>query len=109
MTIDKWLETKALIEAKFEIEEEGDYYSEEYGGTKTEYLVFESRLGKIKLEFVSKPQVIDKIVNYSNRIGSDVSIDYQYSPTEKKYQMLVYRWSDDNDSWLPVSSENNFF
>jgi len=109
MTIDKWLDLKGLIETKFEIEDQGDYYSEEHGGTKTEYLIFESRLGRVKLEFVTKPRVLDKTVSYSNRIGSDVAIDYQYSETEKNCQLFVYRWSDDSDEWAPLSSENYNF
>jgi len=105
MTIDKWLDIKSLIETKFEIEDQGEYFSEEHGGTKTEYLVFESQLGRVKLEFVVKPRVLDKKVSYSNRIGSDVMIDYEYSETDKMCQLFVYRYNDDNDEWQPLSSE----
>lgn len=110
MTLDKWIDIKYLVETKFSVEEQGQYFSEEYGGTETEYIVFEGAIGRVKLEFCSKPKVIDKQVNYSNRIGSDVNIEYNYSETEKNYQLSAYRWSDDEDSWIPLSAEiSNLF
>jgi len=106
MYLDRWKETLDLIREKFEIEDEGVLELDEYGGTKIEYIIFEGPLGKMKMEFISKPKVLDKHTNYSNRIGSDVQIDYVYSETEKSTQLLISRWSDADENWTPMDSAN---
>lgn len=106
MHVDKWKETLDLIKEKFAVEDEGVLQSEEYGGMTTEYIIFEGPIGKMKMEFISKPRVLDKNTTYSNRIGSDVTVDYIYSDTEKTTKLLISRWSEADESWIPVESSN---
>ncbi|MFH0840961.1 MAG: hypothetical protein V1865_03225 [bacterium] len=106
MHLDKWKETLDLIKEKFEVEDEGVLESDEHGGTTIEYIIFTGPIGKMKMEFISKPKVLEKNTTYSNRIGSDVTIDYVYSETEKSTQLLISRWSEADDDWLPVDSSN---
>ncbi|MCX6799680.1 MAG: hypothetical protein NT091_00850 [Candidatus Falkowbacteria bacterium] len=105
MTNEKWKDTLAKIKEKFEIIEEGKEKFEDEGGILIEYITFNCQAGKIRLELVTKPVVLDKKVMYSNRIGSMAKIDYTYSDTEVQSNMNAYKWSGDN--WVELK-ENIF-
>ena len=79
MTPERWKNTINNIRDKFAIEEENTMRLDEEGGIDIEYVVFNSPLGKIRLEFISKPVVLDKKTTYSRRIGSETKVDYVYS------------------------------
>jgi hypothetical protein len=63
-------------------------------------------LGRMRLELVTKPVVIDKKTTYSRRIGAETVVDYVYSPDERSTQLCVYRWSDADADWLEVDGSN---
>lgn len=104
MNFSRWQELKGEIKDKFLVEAEGQEELAEGRGAK-EFIVFTSPLDKLKLEFSRRPKVIDKKITYSNRIGSEVLVDYIYSDTEKIEQLLVYRWSEADKVWLPLEQE----
>lgn len=104
MHLDRWKDILDQIHQYFAVEDQGIVESDEHGGTISEFIIFTGPMGKMKLEFISKPRVIDKQTTYSNRIGSDVNIDYIYSPTEKVYTFLVYKWSEVDNDWQPVDA-----
>ena len=108
MHLDRWREIVAQIQDNFAVEEHEKFASEEAGGEEVESIVFNGPLGRLKLEFISRPKVIDKKVTYSNRIGSESVVEYIYDPTEKIYQLLVYRWSESDNDWLPLENNNLF-
>ncbi|MEA3464120.1 MAG: hypothetical protein U9R14_03535, partial [Patescibacteria group bacterium] len=58
----------------------------------------------IKLEFVSKPVVLDKKTTYSNRIGSETKVDYVYSDTEKSNRLMAYKWDEGEDKWIEIDA-----
>ena len=45
----------------------------------------------MKVEFYERDLVLDKRVNYSNRVGSGVTVDYVYSDDEKTHNFKVYK------------------
>lgn len=102
MTPEKWQNILGNIKDKFEIEEEKEEHLEEQGGMDVESVVFNSPLGKVKLEFISKPVVLDKKTNYSRRIGSDVAVEYVYSEEEKTHSMNAYKWDDSGEDWVKI-------
>ena len=106
MHLDRWKDILGQIKENFSVLEHQTLASEERGGVTTEYIVFEGPLGKMKLEFITKPKVIDKKTTYSNRIGSEVNVDYIYSPSEKVHQFFIYRWEEAEDAWRPVEADN---
>lgn len=67
-----------------------------------EFLEFESPLGKMKLERVIKPKVLDKKVLATKRIGGRVAVDYIYSPEEFVSEIKVYRWDDKEGLWQEI-------
>lgn len=106
MNIDRWRDVVGQIKDNFSVEEHETFEFEEDGGSSLERLIFESPLGRVKMEFLVRPKVLDKKITYSNRIGSDSIIEYIYDPMEKSCQLLVYRWSEANNDWLPFDAQN---
>lgn len=102
MLPEKWKDILGNIKEKFDILENGSEHLEEDGGTDIEFVVFESPMGKIRLEFITRPVVLDKKTNYSNRIGSETAVKYVYSETEKSHQMIAYKWDDTEDDWIEM-------
>ena len=105
MTPEKWTNTVNTIKDKFPVTDTGDTSIEEEGGIEIEYIEFEGPMGKMRLEFISKPVVLDRKTNYSKRIGSETQIDYIYSDSEKSHKMVAYKWSDYEDDWEEIESD----
>lgn len=105
MTKEKWINIISDIKDKFEILEEGKDKIEEEGGVLIEYICFLSPMGKIRLELIDKPLVLDKKVMYSNRIGSDSNIEYVYSETERNTVFNAYKWSDSENNWISLDKK----
>jgi len=90
----------------FEIEDEGSEHIDEDGGIDIEYIVFQSPLGKIRLEHIAKPIVLDRKTTYSKRIGSETKVDYIYSETERSYQLDAYKWNEKTDAWEEIDGSS---
>ena len=106
MTKEKWQNILGNIKDKFNVLEHESEHVEEEGGIDVEYIVFNSPLGKVRLEHVEKPVVLDKKTTYSNRIGSETKVDYVYSEEEKSSQMIAYKWNDEEDEWEEMDAKN---
>lgn len=104
MTKDKWLDLKDKIEDKFEVEEYNQSSMKDVPDSKIEILIFESPLGKIKLEWISKPKTLGEKTTYSNRIGSNVKVDKIYSEDERAEYIKAYKF--DGDEWEEISSNS---
>jgi hypothetical protein len=98
---EKWEELVSRIERKLKVYEKRSLTSPD-GKTKTETLVFSGPAGRMKLERVSKPLVIDKKMHYSRRIGSTPSTEYVYSPTEKVQKVRLFKWSEQKQDWEEI-------
>ena len=104
MTPEKWENLIDNIKDKFEVEEHGTEHLDEMGGTDIEFIIFKSPLGRVKLEYITKPVVLDKKTSYSQRIGSETSVEYVYSEDEKTSRLVAYKW-EDND-WIEINADN---
>ena len=104
MTTDRWQEIVEQVRSTFEVEDSGVDRSDEHGGSTIEYIVFKGPVGKIKLEFLTHPVLLNTRTKYSNRIGSEVRVDNIYSETDMVSRLEVWRWDDANESWQPFDS-----
>ena len=104
MTKEKWDRIKGNILDNFEVLDKGAEHLEDEGGVDIDFIVFSGPLGKIRLEFVVKPVILDKKTTYSKRIGSETKVDYVYSETEKSEQLIAYKWNEDRDDWDEMDS-----
>ena len=101
MTRDKWLDLKEKVEGKFQVEKFEKYEPGDVPGACIEELIFSSPLGKIKLEWNSKPRMLAEKTKYSRRIGGQVAVEKVYSDTEKAEFLKVYKW--ELDRWQEIS------
>jgi len=104
MTKEKWETILGNIKDNFEVEDEGAEHVDDEGGVDIEFVIFEGPLGKMRLEFVSRPAVVDKKTTYSKRIGSETKVDYIYSPTERAETMTAYKWDDSSEEWVEMEA-----
>jgi len=106
MTEEKWKNILGHIKDNFKIEDEGNEYMEDEGGVDIDYVVFQGPLGKIRLEYVSKPVILDKKTTFSKRIGSETDVQYVYSQDKKSQKLNVYKWDEDGENWVEIDAEN---
>ncbi len=79
------------------------------GLTTVDTVLFDVGMGKMKLQRVSKPIVIDKKMHYSKRIGGDVQQEYIYSETEKSHKVTLHRWSEEESAWQEIDFRKTVF
>ncbi len=113
MKQDKWEEIKNTIKDKFEIlEEKIEPLEMKIGVDKKiktgnkEIIVFISPIGKIKLEYIVKPVIIDKKELYSKRAGTSARTEYTFSDTEFVRRMEAFKYQDSNDNWQKIDANS---
>jgi len=106
MLPEKWENLVDDIKDKFEVEKQGKEHLDDQGGTDIESIIFKSPLGRVKLEFITKPVVLDKKTFYSQRIGSRTSVEYIYSEDEKSHKLAAYKWNEDQSDWVEIDAES---
>lgn len=99
MIKEKWDDIRGSILDKFEVEDSGSEHIDDEGGVDVEYVVFLGPLGKIRLEFITKPVILDKKTSYSRRIGSETNVEYVYSKDETSQQLFAYKWNEMSSEW----------
>lgn len=100
MNNDKWLDTLDKIKERFRIEERTDEPIEDIPNSRLETVIFESPLGRIKMMRTTTPRVLDKKTAYSNRAGSEMSVQYVYSDTETVQRVEIFRWDEGMGDWV---------
>ena len=106
MLLEKWENLIDDIKDKFEVEEQGKEHLDERGGIDIEFIIFKSPLGRVKLEFVTKPVVLDKKDIYSQRIGSQSNIEYVYSKDKKTSRLVAYKYNDIEKEWVEIDTNS---
>jgi len=102
MIPEKWHEIKDQINENFEVLNSGEESIENIPNSKLEFIEFNGPLGQMRLEFITKPRVLDKKTIYSNRIGSSVKEEYIYSEDEVVHQFKALKWNEMSDDWREV-------
>lgn len=105
MSPEKWQNILGNIKDNFEYENEFKEHLDEEGGIDIESIEFKSPMGRIRLEYVTKPVVLDRKTTYSKRIGSETKVDYIYSPDEKTRQLIAYRWDEGQGGWEEIDAK----
>ncbi len=102
MTKEKWLDLKEKIHSKFEVIENKQGTIEDVPDSHTETVVFSGPLGKVKIEWHSKPKTLGEDTLYSNRVGGRVEVKKIYSDTERSEFIKVFL--DKNGEWEEISA-----
>ena len=104
MAPEKWLEIKQKILDSFEVINQTTEKNEDRKEER-EIIEFNGPMGKIRLEWITRPKVLGKKTQYANRIGSNVSVDYIYSADEVTHTLKVYQWNEVQDDWQEIEAE----
>lgn len=103
---DKWQQIKGQLQDSFDdVEFSKEKLNDDRPGEK-EIAYFTGPLGEMKLEFVSKPVILDKITHGSRRIGSEVGVKYIYSDTEKSHSLNAFVKKD--GQWTEIEAGKTF-
>ncbi|OGY90070.1 MAG: hypothetical protein A2927_00210 [Candidatus Komeilibacteria bacterium RIFCSPLOWO2_01_FULL_45_10] len=106
MTPERWEEIKQKILSGFEVTRH-DLEKDDERRETAEIIEFDGPLGQMKVAWISRPKVLDKKTQYSNRIGSSVKVDYVYSPDEVTHTFKVYNWSEPTAAWQEMKRDLN--
>jgi len=102
MTPEKWKKIIGNVKDNFKVDDEGTTHMDEEGGIDIEYVEFKGPLGRMRLEYVIRPVVLDKKTTYSKRIGSETAVEYVYSEDEKSHSLIAYKWDEGKDEWTEI-------
>ncbi|MAF14226.1 MAG: hypothetical protein CMI53_05065 [Parcubacteria group bacterium] len=100
MTEERWETIIGHIKDNFELVDlRTEDISEEMGSGSVEIVEFKGPLGLMKLERTTQPMILDKKVIGSRRIGSDATVEYKYSDTEKTHKFTAFKRNENHDVW----------
>jgi len=69
---------------------------------------FETAQGKMRLELVTAPMILDKKTHYTHTSGARANVEYVLSETEKTERIRAYRYDDDTDDWIEINTSSGF-
>jgi len=103
MSPERWESLKGDLKDKFTLVEETRGEFEDEPG-EFDRLIFDGPMGRIKLEFITRPVILDKRTTTSKRIGASVAVDYIYSEDEFTHKLLVYKWDEGREWWDEIKA-----
>lgn len=112
MTLERWEDIKNQTKKQFSVEDEGreDLVVETADGPvkqgEAEFIIFESPLGRTKLQFQKKPKVESKKFYYSHQQGAAARVEYKFSESELVYTLKAYKWDDAADEWREIEASS---
>ena len=107
MRPERWENLINDIKDKFEVEDFKKEHIDDMGGTDVERIIFKGPLGRMKLEFITRPLVLDKKTNYAKkRLGGETGIEYIYSLDEKTHKMVAYKWDEGDNEWIEMDARS---
>ncbi|MBI4449731.1 hypothetical protein HY634_01615 [Candidatus Uhrbacteria bacterium] len=104
MTDDKWQDALDRIQERFTIYEQGSEPLPEYPNGKCEFIVFQSPIGKVRLERVTKPRTVGERAVTSRRIGGATKVESQYDLHDMVHFVNATRWDEGASTWREVDA-----
>lgn len=108
MSPDRWQQLKGQIQDQFDGVSISREKLEEPERGEKEIVLFDGPLGQMRLEYFTRPVVLDKHTHGSRRIGSHTEVEYIYSETEFSHSLKAYKWDDGQDDWLEIDTKTSF-
>ncbi len=100
---DRYNELKRKIKEDFSVIDE-KYEKNEERREEKEIIEFNGPLGEMKIEWVTRPKVMDKKTTYSNRIGGEISVEYIYSEDEVTHTFKIFKKV--GETWQEISANS---
>ena len=109
MQPDKWEQTKFQLKENFPSLEFIKTSLPEPQVGEVESAIFTGPMGKMKLNYITRPVILDKKMHGSRRIGSRAEVEYIYSDSEFSHQFKAYKWDDNLSDWQEIEMNRPFF
>lgn len=108
MSPDKWKQLKGQIQDQFKNVSITEEKLEDFERGEMEIVLFDGPLGQMRLEYITKPVVLDRQTHGSRRIGSHTEVEYIYSDTESSHSIKAYKWDEGQEDWLEIDTKASF-
>jgi len=108
MSPEKWQSLKTRVQDSFKDCEFSQEKLEAPEIGEGEILEFTGPLGRMRLEYWTKPVVLGKNVSGSRRIGAHHEVEYVYSETEFTQTLKAYKWDDGRNDWEEIDLRGSF-
>jgi len=106
MTDDKWKDALDRITERFTVFEQGTEPLPEYPNGKREFIVFQSPLGKVRLERTTKPRTVGERAITSRRIGGTTKVEQQYDLHDMVHFLTATRWDEASGTWREIDASH---
>lgn len=108
MQPEKWAQLRGQIQDSFgDVEIIKEELTESERGEK-EITTFTGPLGRMKIEYITRPVILDKKTIGSRRIGSGTTVEYVYSEDEFSHTLKVYKWDEAESDWSEIDVKGGF-
>lgn len=101
MNDQKWTDIINKIEGMYDIIEQAE--EELDNNSYYQFCVFQTPMGKLKIERQKKPKIIDKQTQYSNRVGSSVNVNIVYS--EDEFVDTIKLFQEKDNEWEEIDAK----
>ena len=108
MSPEKWKSIKGQILDNFKNVEEAKESLVEPEVGEREMLEFDGPLGRMRIEFITRPVILDKVTHGSRRIGSEHGVEFIYSEDEFSHTLRAYKWDDNSNDWIEIDLKGSF-
>lgn len=102
MRDDKWRDALDRITERFTVYEQGSEPLLEYPNGKREFIIFESPLGKVRLERTTKPRTIGQRAVTSRRIGGTTKVESLYDLHDMVHFIIAAVWDERAGTWREI-------
>ena len=103
MTDDKWEIVLDRIQSQFQVIKHGEEAIADVPNGKLEFIIFDSPMGKLRLERATKPKVLDRKSFGGSKYGVATSVEYIYSVIEITHTFSAFKEVD--GEWEPFNAE----
>lgn len=103
MNDDKWGEILDRVEEKFDVVDSGKETISDVPNAFVEFIVFDSAMGRIRLERKTSPRVLDKKMFGAQKRTMGVGVEYVYSEDEFVKTFKAFKFED--GEWVPFEAE----
>ena len=69
---------------------------------------FETAQGRMRVELVTAPMILDKKTHYTHTSGARANVEYVLSDTEKTTRIRAFRYDGDTDDWIEINTSTGF-
>ena len=114
MKAELWGEILDRLEdqyGKLEVEKLSDTREDDTGQklvSDIQRVEFDTAQGRMRVELVTAPMILDKKTHYTHTAGARANIEYVLSDTEKTQRIKAYRYDEDTDDWIEINTSSGF-